>query len=73
MVTDQQLPAGLALNAETVIGISFGKLMGNLVGTGIRQSRYPRVSASLALFRNERRQPPLKIFRANSRKLPYTM
>ena len=32
IVIDQQLPAGLAMNAASVIGISFGKLTGNLVG-----------------------------------------
>ncbi|MEA5101101.1 DUF2000 domain-containing protein [Pantoea sp. S18] len=32
IVIDQQLPAGLAMNASSVIGISFGKLVGNLVG-----------------------------------------
>ncbi|WP_277976221.1 DUF2000 domain-containing protein [Pantoea endophytica] len=32
IVIDQQLPAGLAMNAASVIGISFGKLIGNLVG-----------------------------------------
>jgi len=29
IVIDQQLPAGLAMNAASVIGISFRKLMGN--------------------------------------------
>jgi hypothetical protein len=32
IVIDQQLPAGLAMNAVSVIGISFGKLIANLVG-----------------------------------------
>jgi hypothetical protein len=32
LVIDQQLPVGLAMNAASVIGISFGKLIGNLVG-----------------------------------------
>lgn len=32
ILIDQQLPAGLAMNAASIIGISFGKLPGNLVG-----------------------------------------
>ncbi|MDI9222866.1 DUF2000 domain-containing protein [Pantoea sp. EA-12] len=32
IVIDNQLPAGLAMNAASVIGISFGKLIDNLVG-----------------------------------------
>lgn len=40
IVTGQQLPAELAMSAASVIGISFGKLMGNLVGTRLRQPRY---------------------------------
>ncbi|MFT4274222.1 MAG: DUF2000 domain-containing protein [Pantoea sp.] len=32
LVIDQQLPAGLAMNAASVIGISFGKWIENLVG-----------------------------------------
>jgi len=61
-VIDQQLPAGLAMNAASIIGISFGKLMGSLVGKLLRQRSYPRVSASLASFRNMMTAAPLKIF-----------
>lgn len=46
IVIDNQLPAGLAMNAASVIGISFGKLIENLVGPD-RQSEdglnYPGV------------------------------
>lgn len=73
IVIDHQLPAELAMSAATVIGISFGKLMGNLVGTLLRQPHYPRVSASLDPVRNAMTAAPVKIFRANIRKLPYTM
>ncbi|MBK0095554.1 DUF2000 family protein [Erwinia sp. S63] len=49
IVIDQQQPTGLVINAASVIGISFGKLMGHLVGTSLRQSRYPR-AAVIALL-----------------------
>lgn len=59
ILNDQQLPAGLAINAASVVGISFGKLMDNLVGTYLRKPRYPRVFALLVPFRNAMTAVPL--------------
>ncbi len=46
LIIDNQLPTGLALNAASVIGISFGKLIDNVVGPDLQSEdglNYPGV------------------------------
>lgn len=46
IVIDRDLPAGLAINAASVIGISFGRTVGNLVGPDMQSQdavNYPGV------------------------------
>jgi hypothetical protein len=46
IIVDKELPSGLAMNAISVIGISFGKLTSNLVGPDLKSQddvQYPGV------------------------------
>jgi len=46
IIIDKDLPAGLAINAASVIGISFGRTVGNLVGPDMQSvdsANYPGV------------------------------
>lgn len=46
LIIDNQLPTGLALNAASVIGISFGKLVDHIVGPDLQSEdgfNYPGV------------------------------
>jgi len=49
IVIDKDLPSGLAINASSVIGISFGKCIENLVGPDLKSkdnTNYPGVISS---------------------------